>query len=254
MEDPMVNMFGTFGFNNKGIELISRQGLRSLQDLVQLSDVQIAEVFKGLRYSSCPVDPVQAGAGRTPAQQAAAQAAATPIADQAVFPILACQRVMALRHWADYRALRGDEATLVMFTPATLLEWMSRLSDLDEEKAKGTDHPLPCSLKSMTNWWTWKETMLTGQVRGTALFTPLTYVIRKELPPDAKALAKIAEYNNINNNLVATVLLEGPRYKKDNKKLYNLLKTLLIEGSIWPFIQPYNAKTDGRAPWIAITK
>jgi len=95
---------------------------------------------------------------------------------------------------------------------------------------------------------------LTGQVRGTALFTPLTYVIRKELPPDAQALAKIAEYNNINNNLVATVLLEGPRYKKDNKKLYNLLKTLLIEGSIWPFIQPYNAKTDGRAPWIAITK
>ena len=74
MEDPMVNMFGTFGFNNKEIELISRQGLRSLQDLVQLSDVQIAEVFKGLRYS----------------HQAAAQAAATPIADQAVFPILAC--------------------------------------------------------------------------------------------------------------------------------------------------------------------
>jgi len=70
----MVNMFGTFGFNNKEIELISRQGLQSLQDLVQLSDVQIAEVFKGLRYS----------------HQAAAQAAATPIADQAVFPILAC--------------------------------------------------------------------------------------------------------------------------------------------------------------------
>jgi len=30
---------------------------------VQLSDVQIAEVFKGLCYSSYPVDPAQAGAG-----------------------------------------------------------------------------------------------------------------------------------------------------------------------------------------------
>ena len=247
----MVNMFGTFGFNNKEIELISRQGLRSLQDLVQLSDVQIAELFKWLRYSSRPVDPAQAGAGQTPAQQAAAVAAATPIADQAVFPILACRRVMALRHWADYRALRGDGATVMMFTPKTLTDWISRLDDLDKEKAEGRDHPLPRSIQEMGAWTVWKETMLThvGQVRGTALFTPLIYVIRKELTPDAQALAKIAEYNSINNDLVATVLLEGPRFKKDNKKLYNLLKVLVIDGCVWPFIQPYNLKHDGRAAW-----
>jgi hypothetical protein len=88
---------------------------------------------------------------------------------------------MALRHWADYRALRGNEATVMMFTPETLTEWMSHLDDLDEEKAEGTDHPLPCSTKEMGTWTVWKETMLThlGQVRGTALFTPLIYVIRK---------------------------------------------------------------------------
>ena len=76
-------------------------------------------------------------------------AAATPIADQAVYPILASRRVMALRHWANYRALCGDKATVTIFTPETLTEWMSRLDDLDKEKAEGTDHPLPRSIKEM---------------------------------------------------------------------------------------------------------
>lgn len=92
----------------------------------------------------------------------------------------------------------------------------------------------------MAGWTNWEEECFTylGQHRSVLAGTPLTYVIRPhtEVTPDMLA----AVYEMVDEDLYNTTKFAGGPYSRDNKRLYDLIKLLIIKGAGWPFIQPFN--------------
>jgi hypothetical protein len=138
-----------------------------------------------------------------------------------------------------------------MFTATTLDKWVSWLNDLEEERLDSEDHPNPRSLKKWDDLAMWKEVMTTHlrKLRGSASLVPLDYFIQNEISPEAQALKMVAQYDSIDEDLVAKILLDGNKFTKDNKKV---LKTLLIKAPFWAFVERFNTKQDGRAAWFAV--
>ena len=61
-----------------------------------------------------------------------------------------------------------------------------------------------------------------------------------------------ADYDQVDNRLIACLEFKGEEYKKDNRKLYQLLKPKVIDGDLWSFIQAFDDRQDGRAAYKAL--
>jgi hypothetical protein len=79
----------------------------------------------------------------------------------------------------------------------------------------------------------------------------LAYVIRDndEVAPDDLARN---DWDSVDDNLVATSILEGETFSRDSKRVFDILKPFVMEGPGWPFVQPFNRRRDGRAAFTAL--
>ncbi|KAI2502118.1 Reverse transcriptase (RNA-dependent DNA polymerase) [Fragilaria crotonensis] len=105
----------------------------------------------------------------------------------------------------------------------------------------------------MTAWPTWIELFMTylAQQRSVVAGTPLVYVIRDndEAAPDDLARNN---WDSVDDDLIATSVLEGETFSRDNKRVFDILKPFVMEGQGWPFLQTFNKKRDGRAAFKAL--
>jgi hypothetical protein len=81
-----------------------------------------------------------------------------------------------------------------------------------------------------------------GQIRGLAL-CPLTYIISNEAAVDNAA--RNAIYDLVEEKLVHCTLHESTWYNADNHCVYNELKTLTYDGTIWRFVQRFDRNRNG---------
>ena len=79
----------------------------------------------------------------------------------------------------------------------------------------------------------------------------MSYTIRNKNEVTDKDRAS-EDWNLVGDNLVATSVLCGVAFARDNKRAYDLLKPLVMEGPGWPFLQPFNRKHDGHAAFKAL--
>jgi hypothetical protein len=79
----------------------------------------------------------------------------------------------------------------------------------------------------------------------------LVYIIRdndKVVPND---LAR-NKWDSVDDNLVATSILDGETFSHNNKRVFDILKQFVMEGPGWPFVQPFNRRRNGRAAFKAL--
>jgi hypothetical protein len=130
---------------------------------------------------------------------------------------------------------------------------LTELEEIDRAKKDGDDTKDPPKLASMTAWPTWVELFTTylAQHRSVVAGMPLAYVIRDndEVAPDDLARN---DWDSVDDDLVATSILEGDTFSRDNKRVFDILKPFVMEGPGWPFVQPCNRKRDGRAAFKAL--
>jgi hypothetical protein len=95
-------------------------------------------------------------------------------------------------------------------------------------------------------WQTfWRQlTVYCGTIRG-AMGIPISYVFRAHDYPTDEML--IEAYADSDEELIATVELEGPDYLHDNKMVWIILTRLVGSGACWPFIQHLASTFDARA-------
>jgi hypothetical protein len=250
----------SFGFNGTTVAIMNDEGLISLQTLAQLSLDDMDNFTKAVRALqahqqppvAAPVVPAAGGEGGDVAPAADVQPPA-PVR----FPFLALRKLRALRVWLQDRAACGQEFDVASFTPAILEKYIRRLDerasfDLDKKPDDKPDGVVP-EFKDMTKWPTFEERLLTffaTEMRNKSTGAPLSYVVResKEVTPEARE----ATYESVDAQLVATLSLTGDDFCIDNRRVYLVLKGLVIDGPGWAFIRKFNKDQDGRGAYFAL--
>ena len=229
------------GFDVPTRELLEQQGIRTIHDL---TDLPFPEIDKMIQHLS-----------RWKPKTADVDDDDDPVPG-ATFPYLAVRKFKALRSWADYCLLRGDPPNPAQFDERATSRFLGRLTEIEEiarAKKDGDDIKEPPKLALMTAWPTWLELFTTylSQHRSVVAGTPLTYIIRgnDEVAPDDLARD---DWDSVDDDLVATSVLEGDTFSRDNKRVFDILKPFVMEGQGWPFVQAFNKKRDGRAAFKAL--
>ena len=173
-------------------------------------------------------------------------------------PILsypAKRRMVAFRLYLEYLLRSGiarDEA-ITRFTGNRVDLWLAHAKTLKDDSKRDSDKltnvPLIANVKK---WQVFKELLQTrlSQERNQGLGVPLSYLVRAQAESTQETIR--AEYPSLDARLVACVDLNGPMFDRDNKDLYQLLKSKTVDGELWTFVKPFDATQNGRAAYLAL--
>jgi hypothetical protein len=197
------------GFDAPTRKLLDDQGIHTIHDL---TDLPFPEIDKRIQHLS-----------RWKPRAADVEEDKDPVPTP-TFPYLATRKFKALRSWADYCILRGDAPNPAHIDERAVTRFLNRLTELEEiDRARkdGDETKDPPKLASMTAWPTWVElfTTYSAQHRSVVAGTPLAYVIRDndEVAPDNLARN---DWDSVNNDLVATSILEGETFSHNSKRVF----------------------------------
>ena len=165
-------------------------------------------------------------------------------------------KFLGFRMWLEYRSVRGQDLDAGAYTGDVITKWMRRVTELaNATTTDGQDDPVPP--KRLTNLADWERhdgmwrTYL-GQHRNPTTGVPLTYVLREEsdVPDDALT----ADYDCIDDDLVATTRHEGDQYKADRRRVYELYYPLIYDGPAWTFAKTHAKSKDGREAYLTVKR
>jgi len=250
----------TIGFNDPTKDYLVTQGFSTLASLTSISLSDLDKLIKHAGYwrpkptpPAPPIPPLAPAAPVAPGLPAVPPppAAQLPAPEAVMFPFLATRKLKALHQWGTYRKARGSPASPIEFTTNECELWMQRIGEAEGFKA---EDPVtkPPDLKDLDKWPTWEDLLLSWLRcrRSSLLHTPMVYLVRKDTTPTAEQLR--ATYESIDDDLVLTVRHVGEHYRQDNQRFFDDLKTMMINGPAWPFVQKFNKKRDGRAAYFAV--
>lgn len=220
------------GFDQPARAALTMQGLTTTTDLCSLSLSDINKLIAHIQHEvrNQPPDPNN---------------------PRPTFPFLAVKRLQALFLWCIYRLARGQQASPADFNAAAMVRWERRLHEI-ERNSNDEDVKTAGPLESFNDWVQWEEALLTwaANVRSARTNVPLQYLLRSHSDVTVEALN--AQYETIDEDLIATTLLAGEDYEHDNQQLYDSLKAMNREGPGWPFLQQFNRRREGRGAYLAL--
>lgn len=231
--DSFFQLLGRCGFNNATCVFLVEQGCDTARNFV----------------TSIPLDTMDTFATHC------ARARPTQAAANVRLPFTALRNLKAYRMWVDYRRLRGQTYDPQAYTEDITPTWINHIMVIDQAMASSKTSPpkAPPEFASFSSWPQWEELFITyvSQKRGTALMTPISYVVRPLADVEVASLMR-ADYDSIDDDLYDTIILNGQSFKSDSKMLFDILKPLVVDGPGWPFIQAHNRTHNGRAAFLAL--
>ena len=149
----------------------------------------------------------------------------------------------------------GLPVTADLFTAPVLISYLAFLrSDEIEVAAKKDQKPTkPDVLKHKKDWFKFWEKLKNylGQIRGAAK-VPLSYIVCDH---DEVTDAMQAEvYSSHTKKVQALVLFTGQHYKVDNESVWEIVKSLVIDGFGWNYVKRYDKAMNGRAAVLALRR
>lgn len=231
-----------WGFNEATASLLSNQGLKMASDFLKLSFHETKEMpkhFSRWKETTTTTTGVSTRAGAT---------TSTPPVS---FPLLATKHLLAFHEYVWFVNARGQAVQCILFTNDVASKWLERIGMYETFKEEDLPEE-PSKLISMTDWYEWEDKFLTylEAKRSPFLWTCLIYLVRPDKIPSPAALGK--DYDVIDEDLVATIKLEGTYYKSDNMWLFNFIKDLTEGGPAQQHVAPFQVTKDGRGAYLAI--
>jgi hypothetical protein len=160
-------------------------------------------------------------------------------------------RFHALRAWVKDRKRCGLATDAALFTLQIANSMQERLA-FNKELLSVKDTvkiPMPEAFSKSSMFPGWKDAMATyfAQLKSSDNDISLSYIIRElAVAPDD------VEYEDPREEKSAKVLLAGPNYMIDNKRVFAIIKTLTLAGPGWSWIVKFDKKSDGRKAWLAL--
>jgi len=154
----------------------------------------------------------------------------------------------ALRYGVMRQTRLRSEVTPDDFDEPTMRNALRRWQ-ISTEKVPENLIKSPEEFKTNTKWRDFCEAFVTfmSHTKGQCDF-PLSYVLRdtEDPPEDDEEFATQEELEE------AMVPLVGAYYDEDNHAVFDSLKSRLLNGPAWTWIQDYDTKRDGRGAWKAL--
>jgi ribosomal protein L19E len=142
-----------------------------------------------------------------------------------------------------------------LFTNDVLQEYLliMRADEIEVEAKRGQVPTKPDPLRSEKEWFRFWEKLKNylGRVRGAAKI-PLSYVVRDHDEPTAAM--RTAEYGSHSKKVTALTLLSGQHFTVDNESVWEVTKTLVIDGFGWSFVKRFDRTMDGRSAIKALRR
>ena len=242
MDQDLFNAaLGMLGFNEPTREFIVSQGLNTAADLASIPYKELDDLVKHMtRTKPSPPRPDEDDDD--------------DVEEPVMFPYLAVRKLKAFSLWMNYRILRGQAITPVDFNQIAIAVWLDRVSELqklvDSDKAESPSPPPKFTSFSM--WPEWEEMLITylEHIRGAAAQTPIVYTIRAEAEVNDETRAAV--YETLDDDLRATIVLQGEAFRIDNIRTFAIMKPLLVDGPAYPFIQRFNRTQNGREAFLSL--
>jgi hypothetical protein len=159
-----------------------------------------------------------------------------------------------MRYWVlAQRCIGVDNPNVNDFAGEVIEETLARMkADSDFKLAtEDTNIRKPEKLTDLAKWTKFWELLTTylGRVKGAAL-TPLSYLVSDH--EEVTRAHHDAEYQSVQERLIATTALNGTHFNLDNRTLYDEFKPLVVDGPGWSFIKKFDRLKDGRAAVLAL--
>jgi hypothetical protein len=206
------------GFNQESVEALVANGLLTTEDLCTLEDKDIEQVLKIIRTGP-------------PAREV---------------PFLAQKHLITFCFWAKHCNRLGEPITANLFTQQALEAYTMMMSLTSKEHDTGIK--APSELKKDMKWKTFKEGLIAylNALKGKHNI-PLAYVIRED-----EALQANQVFPTKHHRLIAVTPLLGIEFDDDNGRVFDILKSLLVNGPAWTWMRAYNNTRNGRQAWISL--
>jgi hypothetical protein len=161
------------------------------------------------------------------------------------------QLLTAMRHWVKTRVRTNRDIDPELFTRDVAISEAIKMVNVTKEviSEKESDVKMPEKFKLTSKWIVFSETVdtylkrLCGQGR-----IPLNYVIRTiDIPVPG------TQYETEQELAIATAPLVGDQFDLDNKRVYGIIKQLILKGPAWAYITSNIDRTkNGRAAWLVL--
>jgi hypothetical protein len=225
-------MLALCGFNPPTVAYLNANGLNAMDDLRAIPLSSIDEMMKQLQKD-----------------RPEPQRNAPPV----TLSFVPVRRLKAVRLWQEYRGLRGQDSPPNAVTNEVVQAFLERLIELEQFKEEDSaEREKPPELKSFSAWRNWDELFRTyiRRLRSAEGGIPLIYLIRELDVPTQEMLD--AQYASIDEDLIATRQLQGASYGRDNARLFDIMKPLLLTGPGWPYLHTMNRTQNGRAAYLSL--
>jgi len=223
--NPLKDAFIRLGLTDVAAREFMENGITSSHQLRMLTEATLTRLIKQIHRDNA------GGAGLA-------------------IPFMSQQYIQAMRFWAQRQHTLGMPYDVETFQLADAEYWLEKMQENEEAgEAAGDLIKPPEIFKKIEEWLTWSEQFLTytRTKKGKNNGTPIAYVIREHNIPTPDMT-----FPTETDEKIGRALLIGPLYNADNADMYDLLKSLSGNGPLWPFIQPFERRRDGRGAWKAL--
>jgi hypothetical protein len=232
----LLDSFARFGYNDATCAaIVDGLNLQGPATLATFSDVRLVNLADQLLKYHAP-----RGRGAVPANAVR-------------MPLTVLDDLKAYKKWVMYRQWQGLSTDPEDFDDDALEFARERLAELQifSEAEDQVEVEKPEKLKSSEKFHEFYERLehYLSRVRGSC-DVPLIWLCRKHTEVTPEKLED--EYESKDAYFMATMLLEGPRYKEDNKKLFDILLEATAGTTAEAYVKPFEKKRDGRKAFVSL--
>jgi hypothetical protein len=180
-------------------------------------------------------------------EMAKRMAARTVNAGRVILGTMQIKRVQALVFWVKDHEKRQVKIDPEMWNAEELCATLARKeADHNFEKID-IDIVDPGKCQTDFGWDAWQIAFM-NKLNATmrAAKVPLAYVVCPEIE------ARIYVFEDEQEERMYQMPLSGENFKRDNKLVYNMLKSACIKTDTWTWIQDHDKSSNGRKAWLAL--
>ena len=168
-------------------------------------------------------------------------------AGRVILGTMQIKRLQALVYWVKDHDKRGLQAQPGMWTREVMVAAMARKESEHNLDKIDVDIIDPGKCQTDAGWDNWQIGFVNklSAIMGAAK-APIDYIVRPDWDEEDELFLEDDEMRRYQ------MPLEGENFKRDNKLVFQILKSACIKLDAWTWIQNFDCTADGRKGWLAL--